>query len=219
MIVESMNHNEVYAELERDREGVTRWWRHQLDSLRRKVLKSNTFPFYCWKEYTSQRKNHYLFFTRIFEKRMKKILTGIGVIRYTKDGLTVYTTWLADQKLISPMVLTPHMFKQYAKRNNVDKSGMELVRHYFTHNAHGKDSHNQSVVGRSVRWNGEEHQSCCVPDGVLLGQVYDGIYVVRTFITYDMCSGLQQREFDACKKEILTDREMYEQARKYYAKK
>jgi hypothetical protein len=51
---------------------------------------------------------------------------------------------------------------------------------------------------------------------VLLGQQYGRLFVVRTFITYDMCTGLQQREFSACKQEILTDREMYEQARRYY---
>jgi hypothetical protein len=51
---------------------------------------------------------------------------------------------------------------------------------------------------------------------VLLGQIVDGIYVARTFITYDMCSGLQQKEFEARRGEILTDDEMYEQAKKHY---
>jgi hypothetical protein len=67
-----------------------------------------------------------------------------------------------------------------------------------------------------VRWNGEVHQSYCVNDGVLLGQIVDGIYIARTFITYDMCSGLQQKEFEARRGEILTDDEMYEQAKKHY---
>ena len=31
MIVDSMTHEEVYQELEREREAVTRWWRHQLE--------------------------------------------------------------------------------------------------------------------------------------------------------------------------------------------
>lgn len=216
MIVDSMTHEEVYSELEHDRWGMTRWWRHQLEELRRPVMKSTKFPCHFWRDYTSPRKNRYLFFTRIFDKRMKAILTGIGALRRTSDGLTVYTTWLYDQKLIKPMVLTPHMFKQYAARCNVDKKGIDLIRHYFLNNAHGKDSHNQKVVGRSVRYNGEEHQSCCVNEGVLLGQVYGGIYVVRTFITYDMCSGLQQEEFESCRQQILTDREMYDEAIKFY---
>ena len=211
-----MTHAEVYAELSKERDAVTTWWRHQLDDQRRRALKCTRFPMHIWKEYTSPRKNRYLFFSRVFDKHMKRILTGVGIIRHTSDGMTVYTTWLGDQKLISPMVLTPHMLKRYAERTNTDKHGVELIKHYFLNNPHGKDSDNQRVVGRSVRWNGEDHLSCCVNDGVLLGQIADGIYIARTFITYDMCSGLQQKEFEVKRGEILTDEEMYEQAKKHY---
>jgi len=171
---------------------------------------------HIWKEYTSPRKNRYLFFSRVFDKHMKRILTGVGVIRHTSDGLTVYTTWLSDQRLISPMVLTPHMWKRYAERTNTDKHGIELIKHYFSNNTHGKDTDNQKIVGRSVRWNGEDHLSCCVTDGVLLGQEFDKYYLVRTFITYDMCSGLQQQEFEACRGKIMNDQEMYEHAILFY---
>ena len=213
-----MTHAEVYAELAKERDAVTRWWRHQLYDQRRRALKCRKFPYHIWREYTSARKNRYLFFSRIFDKKMRKILTGVAVIRHTSEGLTVYTSWLGDQKLISPMVLLPHVWKRYQDpdRGNVQKSGIDLIKHYFMNNPHGKDTDNQKVVGRSVRWNGEDHLSCCVNDGVLLGQIVDGIYIARTFITYDMCSGLQQKEFEARRGEILTDEEMYEQAKKHY---
>ena len=211
-----MTHEEVYQELEREREAVTTWWRHQLNDQRRRALKRTRFPMHIWREYTAARKNRYVFFSRVFDKRMKTILTGVAVILRTSEGLTVYSTWLNDQRLISPVVLTPHMWKRYAERAKVGKHGIELIKHYFLNNPHGKDSDNQKVVGRSVRWNGEDHLSCCVNDGVLLGQIVDGIYIARTFITYDMCSGLQQKEFEARRGEILTDDEMYEQAKKHY---
>ena len=213
-----MTHAEVYQELAREREAVTTWWRHQLADQRRRALKCTRFPMHIWCEYTSARKNRYVFFSRVFDKRMKIILTGIAVIRHTSDGMTVYTTWLCDQRLISPMVLLPHMWKRYAERAKVDKHGIELIKHYFLNNPHGKDSDNQKVVGRSVRWNGEDHLSCCVTDGVLLGQDRDGLFIARTFITYEMCSGLQQQEFEAKRKDILTDDEMYKQAKIYYNK-
>ena len=216
MIVESMTHAEVYKELEREREAVTTWWRCNLANQRRRVLKSTHFPLNLWFDYTSARKNRYLFFTRLFDKKMKRILTGIAVPRLTKDGLNVYTSWLADQKLIFPMVLTPHMFKRYSERAGVEKSGIDLVKHYFIHNSHGKDTRNNRVMAKSVRWNGEDHQACCVNDGVLLGQVVDGIYIVRTFITYDMCGSLQQQEFENCRSQILNDREMYDRAKECY---
>ena len=216
MIVESMIHAEVYKELEREREAVTTWWRCNLAKQRRRVLKSTRFPLNLWFDYTSARKNRYLFFTRLFDKKMKRILTGIAVPRLTKDGLYVYTSWLADHKLIFPMVLMPHMFKRYSERVGVEKSGIDLVKHYFIHNSHGKDTRNNRVMAKSVRWNGEDHQACCVNDGVLLGQVVDGIYIVRTFITYDMCGGLQQQEFENCRSQILNDREMYDMAKECY---
>ena len=213
-----MTHEEVYQELARDREAVTTWWRHQLHDQRRRALKRTRFPMRIWREYTSARKNRYVFFSRVFDKRMKTILTGVAVIRHTSDGLTVYTTWLSDQRLIAPMVLTPHMWKRYAERVKVDKQGIDLIKHYFMNNPHGKDSDNQKVVGRSVRWNGEDHLSCCVPDGVLLGQEFGKYYLVRTFITYDMTTGMQQTEFEDKRSQIITDREMYERAKMFYQK-
>ena len=213
-----MTHAEVYAEIAKEREVVTVWWRHQLDEQRRRALKCTRWPMHIWKEYTSTRKNRYLFFSRVFDKHMKRILTGVGVIRHTSEGTTVYTTWLGDQKLISPMVLTPHMWKRYAERAKVDKHGIDLIKHYFLNNPHGKDSDNQKVVGRSVRWNGEDHLSCCVPQGVLLGQEFGKYYLVRTFITYDMTTGIQQAEFEDKRSQIITDREMYERAKMFYQK-
>ena len=213
-----MTHEEVYQELERERDAVTTWWRHQLYDQRRRALKCRQFPYHIWREYTSARKNKYIFFSRVFDKHMKTILTGIAVIRHTSDGMTVYTTWLSDQRLISPMVLTPHMWKRYAERTATDMHGIDLIKHYFLNNPHGKDSDNQKVVGRSVRWNGEEHLSCCVPEGVLLGQQYGWLFVVRTFITYDMTTGMQQAEFEDKRSQIITDREMYERAKMFYQK-
>ena len=147
---------------------------------------------------------------------MKRILTGVAVPRMMKDGMYVYTNWLADHKLIFPIVLTPHMWKRYAERTNTDKHGVELIKHYFANNPYGKDSDNQRVVGRSVRWNGEDHLSSCINDGVLLGQEFDKYYLVRTFITYDMTTGMQQQEFEACRGKIMSDREMYEHAILFY---
>ena len=216
MIVDSMTHEEVYQELAKEREAVTTWWRHQLNDQRRRALKCTRFPMRIWKEYTSPRKNRYLFFSRVFDKHMRIILTGTAVIRHNSDGLTVYTTWLSDQRLISPMVLTPHMWKRYAERAKVSEHGIELIKHYFVNNPNGKDSDNQKVVGRSVRWNGEDHLSCCVPEGVLLGQEFDKYYLVRTFITYDMTTGMQQQEFEDKRSQIITDRDMYDRAKVFY---
>ena len=217
MIVDSMTDDEVYQELARDRESLTAWWHHKLEAQRRRVVKCSQFPMKLWFEHTTPRKNRYLIFTRIFNRKMRGVLTGMAVVRLTKDGISVYTTWITGQQLISPMVITPHAFRRYAERMNVQKKGLELIRHYFEHNANGSDSYNQRVHGRSVRWNGEDHRASCIEEGVLLGQMHNGIFIVRTFITYDMCGEIQQDEFGTHRELILTDREMFERARDYYA--
>jgi hypothetical protein len=42
------------------------------------------------------------------------------------------------------------------------------------------------------------------------------LFIVRTFITYGMCSGLQQQEFEACRVKIMNDQEMYDRIRLEY---
>lgn len=216
MIVDSMTHEEVYVELERDRESISRWWWHQQQGRRRMVLKSKVFPLRIWQEHISARKNKYFFFTQIFEKRMREIITGVITLRRFPDGQCAYTNWLTGHKLISPMVILPHAFKRYSERCHVEKTGIDLIKHYFTHNSHGKDSTNQKAVGRSVRYAGMTHLSCCVPEGVLLGQLEGELFIVHTFITYDMCTGQQKVEFDGCRRLVLDDRELYETAKQYY---
>ena len=108
MIVETMTHEEVYAELARDREAVTTWWRHQLVGERRRALKWRQFPMHIWREYTSQRKNRYLFYSRVFDKKMRTILTGIAAIRHTAEGLTVYMCSTHSNKWPAPRSATAH---------------------------------------------------------------------------------------------------------------
>ena len=50
MIVDSMTHTEVYAELDKDRENVARWFDHQADKYRRRALKTQKFPVTWWIE-------------------------------------------------------------------------------------------------------------------------------------------------------------------------
>lgn len=212
-----MTHAEVYQELERDMETLTSWWHYRRLELQRRALKCQKFPLSVWYDYTSPRKVRYLIYTRIFDKRMRHILTGIVALRRMSDGWTLYTTWLGYQQLIAPMVIIPHVLKRYAERANVQKTGIDLIKHYFAHNSIGKDSRDQRVVARSVRWNGEEHRSSCTNEGVLLGQQQqDGIFIARTFITYDMCCGRQQVEFESKREQILSDTELYNAAKTFY---
>ena len=204
MIVPSMNQEEACMELDRDAEAVERWRVRLLNSIRHRVMKCTKFPIAKWLDYISPRKNRYIMHLRIHEKRMRTVLTGLVAIRHEDDGLTAYVRWGERY-----MIIIPHAFKRYAERVGVEKYGIELVKHYFLHNVHGKDEKNARLVGRSVRWNGEEHQACCVNEGVLLGQVKDKYFLVRTFITYDMATGKQKEVFDARHERVLRISEMF----------
>lgn len=196
MIVDSMTDLEVFREIGRDRETVRRWFKGQLRERRREILKSRKFPKRYWLEYTSQRMVQYMIGVTIFDKRMRGMAVVFMALRRTQEGLSVYNTWLDADDENPQMVLTPHALKQYSRRMGINKSGVELVQEFFDRNHSSHDSFNQKAVGRSVRYNGEKHVSSCVKDGVLLGQLHNGnIHVVRTFITYDMCSGLQGEVF------------------------
>ena len=52
-----MTHAEVYAELDKDRDNVARWFDHRQQELRRLALKTRKFPVTWWLVYTSPRKN------------------------------------------------------------------------------------------------------------------------------------------------------------------
>ena len=126
MLTETMTHAEVYRELDRDRDTATTWWRHHLDTLRRPVLKARQLPVIHWADYTSPaRRIRYLFFTRIFDKRMRRLLTGVAVPHRTPDGTAVYTSWLSDQRLIAPMVILPHAWQRYRERTGCNLTDEE----------------------------------------------------------------------------------------------
>ena len=198
MIVDSMTHAEVYRELERDREGLTRWWQYQKEALRRPLLKSNSklFPVTRWYDHTSPRHIRYLVTFTSIDKRMIRTMLGIGALRRMPDGITLYTAWVGERCNIRKSVFIPHVWKRYAERCGVEKTGTDLIRHFFDNNNYNFSASNIHLFARSVRYNGEDHRAICVNEGVVLGHVVDGVFIARTFITYDMCGGLQLQELE-----------------------
>ena len=213
-----MTHTEVYAELEKDRENVARWFDHRADEYRRRALKTQKFPVKCWLDYTSPRKNRYLIGVTCIRRNFDRYhaITTIALKREQR-GYSVYLTSIYSYSPIKKTVFVQHVFDRYAERAHVDKQGMDLIRHFLEHQYGGHVITDQRLAGRSVRYNGRNHKFIAVQEGVMLGDVEDGIFIVRTFITYDMCGEIQQDEFGTHRELILTDREMFERARDYYA--
>lgn len=201
MIVETMNHTEVYRELHADKENVDRWICRRLDECRRKALKLRQFPARWMMEYISPRRNRYIISILCTKRKaIGNTAVAIFALRREKHGHTVYMYKMNDTS--KGMIFLPHFFERYSERTHIDKTGMELIRHFFSRIVAGYVIDKQNLAGKSVRYNGRDHLSMALEDGILLGDVEGKNFIVRTFITYDMAGNLQKSDFLHAKKQL-----------------
>lgn len=197
-----MSYEEVYDEIDRDSDNLVAWWWKKRDVIARIAKARPNFPMAKWYEWESPRRVRYLVWSKVYGRNYNnQAITIFLALRNVRNGIEVYITRMPWQRLANRIVFTAHMFDRYAdpNRGNVQKQGLELIKHYFEHNGgYSEVSRNQELAGRSVRYNGETHLCSCCKDGVLLGNVIadDKIFVARTFVTYDMAKGLQAEEFN-----------------------
>ena len=204
MIVETMTHAEAFRELDADRDNVNRWLDHRADELRRKALKATKFPVTWWLDYTSPRKNRYMIGVTCTRRKFSRYhAISPLVLRREQRGFSVYMTPLERQSLVRRTVFLPHFFDRYAERMGVKKQGVDLIRYFFDRQTGGTILTDQRLAGRGVRYNGRDHKFVPVQDGVTLGDMQDGIFVFRTFITYDMATGVQRDVFNGAQKELF----------------
>lgn len=200
-----MTHTEVYAELDKDRDNVARWFDHQADKYRRLALKTQKFPVTWWLEYTSPRKNRYLISVTCTRRNYDRF-HGLTILALKREerGYSVYLSYIGKHSLIRKTVFLQHVFDRYAdpERGNVQKTGIDLIKHFVDHQSSGQIIDNPKLAGRSVRYNGRDHRFVAVNDGVLLGDVENGIFIARTFITYEMATGRQHEEFSYAKNKV-----------------
>ena len=200
-----MTHAEVYVELDKDRDNVARWFDHRADEFRRRALKMTKFPVTWWLDYTSPRKNRYLI-SVICTRRNYDRFHGLTILALKREerGYSVYLSYIGKHSLIRKTVFVPHVFDRYAdpERGNVQKTGIDLIKHFVDHQSNGYVLKDQRLAGRSVRYNGRDHRFIAVNDGVILGDVDNGIFIARTFITYEMATGKQYEEFSYAKNKV-----------------
>lgn len=200
-----MTHEEVYAELDKDRDNVARWFNHRADEFRRRALKIQKFPVTWWMDYTSPRKNRYLISVTCTRRNYDRF-HGLTILALKREerGYSVYLSYIGKHTFICKTVFVQHVFDRYAdpERGNVQKTGIELIKHFVDHQSNGHVLKDQRLAGRSVRYNGRDHQFVAVNDGVILGDVENGIFIARTFITYEMATGRQREEFSYAKNKV-----------------
>lgn len=205
MIVSTMTPEEVYRELDRDRDNLSRWWLRKRQEIAKRALKCTKFPMTTWLEWISPRKNRYLVFNILLKRKFDKgNASGFIALQRTEYGTATYTSWVNWQYHTTRNVYLPHLYMRYSQRCNVMKTGTDLIKHFIERNVHGEVSYDKRFVGRSIRYKDKNFASVSTTEGVLLGENAPGnIFVGHTFITYDMATGLQRKEFEANKEKAL----------------
>lgn len=216
MIVQSMNPEEVYREIDKDIEEVSDWWSRKRKTLFNIAKWTVKLPRTTWYEYESSRKNRYLVLSIIMGRKYNdESMTGLMALQKMEKGFAVYVSKFPWQRIAAPHVFLPHVFDRYhdPDRGNVQKTGIELIKHFMERNAYGEISRGDKFSGRSVRYKGRDNIAKCVTDGVLLGEIVGDIFVAHTFITYEMATGLQREEFEKNKGMILSNEEIMRRAK------
>ena len=206
MIVQSMNPQEVYREINNDMVNLSEWWMRVRTTQARIAKYTIKLPRSTWFEFESQRRNRYLVLNVIMGRKYDEdSLTCVLALQKKERGYAVYTSRFPWQSIAANHAIMPHVFDRYhdPERGNVKKTGIELIKHFFEHNNHGEVSHGDKFSGRSVRYKGRDNIAKCVNDGVLLGEIQGDIFVAHTFITYEMATGIQREEFEKRKGNIV----------------
>lgn len=205
MIVQSMTPQEVYSEIDREIDRMWAWRQHTYKSVAKRARQMMKFPQVMWYDHESSRHNRYLCMNIILDRNFSRNSIRVSIaLQKMEHGWAVYYFGWPGQEKFDRMVLLPHVFDRYAERADVQKTGIELIKHFIRYNTDGWCMRDNRFSGRSVRYNGRDNRCMSLHDGVLLGETIDNIFVARTFITYDMATGLQGDAFEERRARLRT---------------
>lgn len=189
-----MTEAELLEEINNDLPNVVNISNNKDAKVRRIIHKSVLFPVYLHSYVTSPRKNKWII---LWEARSKKNVGDNSLISFvcyqdTPHGRYAYMPTWADKKLIL-IVYPPHFFSRFAKRMNLNLTGVDLIKRYFEiNNSYAfdldssliDDTCKQNIYGSSL-------------EGIALGlkSVEHNIILFKTFITYEMTKGSQIEVF------------------------
>lgn len=194
MIIPQMTEAELLEEINNDLPNVVNISNNKDAKVRRIIQKSVLFPVYLHSYVTTTRKNKWII---LWEARSKKNVGDNSLISFvcyqdTPHGRYAYMPTWADKKLIL-IVYPPHFFSRFAKRMNLNLTGVALIKRYFEiNNSYAfdldssliDDTCKQNIYGSSL-------------EGIALGlkSVEHNIILFKTFITYEMTKGSQIEVF------------------------
>lgn len=163
---------------------------------KRLITKSNKFPLYFQpKQWKSKNKNNYLIF---FEAQTKKdkdriIFSIVGL--FEKKGINAFM--ISNQHKI--YLYPPHFWKRFRERFLMDEriTTIDSIKRFFKFNGN---------VSLNLLDNNMFEGT--VSEGVIFGEIVDGVHIVKTFVSKEML-------FDSQKNTMMKASERLEIYKKY----
>jgi hypothetical protein len=184
MITMTMSAVELDREIQADAPNVRRFIVSKYPKLFR-LVKTRT-PFRYYSIYNSVRKNKWMIVWSFTDNDYRTICSFPACLVESPSGTYACTLVLGEQARFS--VYVPHFFSRYSQRAGIDKTGTELIAHYFYnnldytyHHHYDKTAEHSHLVEQVTR------------EGVAFGFYFENEIgmLYRTFITQEMAKGEQ----------------------------
>lgn len=194
MITSSMTASELLAEIKADYPNVLAISDAKDAKASRIIKKSVLFPARVHSLVTTTRKNNWMILWEAHNKKEVGDACRISFVCYIDTGHGKYAympTFIKDKMFL--LAYPPHFFSRFAERMGLGLTGVELMRRFFEQN----NSYSFTFSAEEVDGGHCDHVFATCREGIALGLKAVGLdaYLLKTFITYDMCKGEQVENF------------------------
>lgn len=170
----------------------------------KKITGDAQYPICEWYNWVSPGKNRWNIM-KLATKRSDKKFGGHSAIFCERQSLRGRETFMVTDCRYTDNAMVyffpSHFFKRYNERMNLNLSGEELRRHYFSHNLSFEFKHEINQEEGTVKIQG------FTADGVALGYLAkNDFYIFLTFVSHDM---LHEGQFDIGKEELALSVEQF----------
>lgn len=204
MVLLEMDFTDIVKEIKEDYREIITYLQNKEKKITREILRRTVFPFsFPTTNYKSRNNNKWVVSLKIESRKFQDQKICCYCIVESDRGHYIIRPSVDNEKLIYYVdMFSPHVFARYRDRLNIDLNGLELVEHFFDKNssyyANSKYYKPSTIRPRECYATAPEEIYTSMPEGVCLGECYDGVNVfLRTFITYDMLKGEQIEQFNA----------------------
>lgn len=158
------------------------------------IKKSVLFPVRIHSFVTTVRKNKWLILWEAHSKKEIGDDCRISFVCYhdTGHGKYAYMPTFVNGKMVL-LAFPPHIFSRFAERMEINFAGTKLIKRYFEMN----NSYSFNFSTEEVDGGRRENVFATCREGIAMGFKAVGldVFLLKTFITYDMCKGEQIGNF------------------------